>query len=182
VSDIPTVEPQSIVRGDTVTWKRSLSEYPAPTWVLRYEFRGPASFAIIASADGTDHLVAVAKASTANWNEGLYAWQSIVDNGVTRKTIWTGRLEILKDLAQPQAVFDPRTHAEIMIDHLQTELQRTETLMHEAHSIGARQVQRRRLTELRQLLLSYRADRARELRKDRVARGLPAGGRIKVTL
>src|SRR3990170_3975155 len=36
MADIPTIEPSEIVAGDTLKFKKSLSDYPATTWTLTY--------------------------------------------------------------------------------------------------------------------------------------------------
>lgn len=33
---VPTTEPESVVAGDTWTWKRLLADYPAGTYTLKY--------------------------------------------------------------------------------------------------------------------------------------------------
>ena len=34
----PTTEPASITAGDTLTWQKTLADYPATVWTLKYRF------------------------------------------------------------------------------------------------------------------------------------------------
>jgi hypothetical protein len=52
---VPTTEPASVVAGDTLTWKRTLADYPAGTWTLKYRLINSAGkFDITATAERTD--------------------------------------------------------------------------------------------------------------------------------
>ena len=68
--NIPTSEPESLVAGDTVTWQKTLSDYPASDgWVLSYRLINAAgNIDITSSASGDDHLVSVAATATAGWS------------------------------------------------------------------------------------------------------------------
>ena len=82
---IPTTEPSSIKAGMTVKWKRTLSDYPATLWTLTYVlFKAGTQIKFNASADGTDHSVTLAKATTAAYTAGNYTWQAYVDDGSER--------------------------------------------------------------------------------------------------
>jgi len=73
MSDIPTTEPLSFRAGDTVKWKKSLGDYPATSWTLKYFLVIQSDQKIItASADGTDHLVTITAAASAGYAVGRY--------------------------------------------------------------------------------------------------------------
>ena len=73
-AEIPSKEPEQFRAGDTIKWKRSLSDYKASeSWVLKYAFRGtPGVIDITSSASGDDHLVNEVAATTAAYSPGIY--------------------------------------------------------------------------------------------------------------
>jgi len=74
MSITPLTEPTSIIAGDTLSWQISLSDYPATSgWTLKYKAVCAAGyFAITSTASGADHVVSVAKATTAAYIPGIY--------------------------------------------------------------------------------------------------------------
>lgn len=98
---IPTTEPSSVTAGDTVTWLKSLADYPASSgWSLAYRLINAAGkIDITASASGADHLVSVAAATTANWLAGDYDYIATVTKAVERYTVGTGRITVDPNLA-----------------------------------------------------------------------------------
>lgn len=93
--------PQSLTAGDTWSWTDSLSDYPAPTWVLTYYFRGPQAFNVPATASGTDHASSVLATTTATYKAGDYDWFARVASGATVYSINSGRLAVAPNLALP---------------------------------------------------------------------------------
>ena len=73
-AEIPSKEPELFRAGDTIKWKRSLSDYKASeSWVLKNAFRGtPGVIDITSSASGDDHLVNEVAATTAAYSPGIY--------------------------------------------------------------------------------------------------------------
>ena len=67
-----TVEPKRITAGDSVTWTRSLSDYPASSgWVLSYALINAAGkISITATASGADHLISVSATTSVGWAAG----------------------------------------------------------------------------------------------------------------
>jgi len=72
--DIPDREPTRIRAGDTITWRKTLSEFPASLgWVLYYRLINTvAKQDITAAADGDAHLVTVTKAASAGYAAGQH--------------------------------------------------------------------------------------------------------------
>lgn len=122
--DIPTTEPARVRAGDTVTWRKSLADYPATAgWVLSYRLINAAGkIDIVATASGADHLVSVAKAATANYTAGDYTLLAWVDNGTERVTLDPGRLTVLPNLAAQTAGYDARSAAKKMLDAIDAAL------------------------------------------------------------
>jgi hypothetical protein len=123
--DIPDTEPARVRAGDTVTWRKTLADYPASDgWTLYYRFiNATAKVDITATADGEAHLVSVAKATTDDWVAGSYATVAWVANGTERVTVGQGRITIDPDLAAVAAAgYDSRSQARKMLDNIDAAL------------------------------------------------------------
>lgn len=81
--DIPSSEPTRMHAGATTQWTKSISDYPAPTYTLKYYLTGPADLTIAGAQYGTstDHLVSVSATQSAAWIFGKYTWQSYAEKG-----------------------------------------------------------------------------------------------------
>jgi hypothetical protein len=112
-----TIEPTRVTAGDTVTWLKSLSDYPATSgWVLSYTLiNGTAKITATTTASGADHLVSIAAATTAGWAAGTYTWQAVVTKAAERYTVGQGSIIVAPDLAAA-ATYDTRTSARKALD------------------------------------------------------------------
>lgn len=112
-----TIEPTRVTAGDTVTWLKSLSDYPATSgWVLSYTLiNGTAKITSTTTASGADHLVSIAAATTAVWAAGTYTWQAVVTKAAERYTVGQGAMVVAPDLAAA-ATYDTRTSARKALD------------------------------------------------------------------
>lgn len=110
-------EPTRVTAGDTVTWLKSLSDYPATSgWVLSYTLiNGTAKITATTTASGADHLVSIAAATTAAWAAGTYTWQAVVTKAAERYTVGQGTMVVAPDLAAA-ATYDTRTSARKALD------------------------------------------------------------------
>ncbi len=119
---IPTTEPAEVAAGETWTWKKSLDDYPASVWTLRYYLSdGTNRIEIVASADGDAYLVAVDAATTATKAAGNYRWVAQVSDGSDVYTVGAGAITVGANvsLAQP---FDARSFAEKLLDAVNSAL------------------------------------------------------------
>jgi hypothetical protein len=75
-------EPQELTAGDTVTWYRVVSDYPASDgWTLFYVLRGTQTIKLTAATWQTaNYVVTVPAATTADWKPGLYSIEAYVTN------------------------------------------------------------------------------------------------------
>lgn len=106
-----TKEPTEIQAGDSIAWTRSLLDFPASAgWVLKYAFRGPEAADFEAVASGDDHLLDLDSTKTA-LAPGEYTVQGYVAKGAERKTVFSGRVQVLPDLVATGAGYDPRSFA-----------------------------------------------------------------------
>ena len=122
---IPTTEPAQVRAGETLTFKRTLADYPCSTWNITYTFRwtGGTSITFTSSPSGLDHLISVPFSTTALWEPGFYDGVGIVSDGVTATSIWKGRLQVLPNLADSRTDFDARTQARRTLDNINAVLE-----------------------------------------------------------
>lgn len=123
--DIPDTEPAKVRAGDTITWRKSLADYPASDgWTLYYRLiSATAKFDITAAADGADHLVTVAKSTSATYTAGDYVLVAWVADGTERVSLGQGRITVLPDLAAVSAAgYDARSQAKKMLDAIDAAL------------------------------------------------------------
>ena len=115
-ADIPTVEPNKHQAGTTLLFKRALPDFPADTWTLTYELRSHinAPLTITATADGSNHSVNVAFATTVDWNAGEYLMTGYVTNGTQRHQVYQAKLEITAYSAT-EGTYEWRTYAVRML-------------------------------------------------------------------
>jgi hypothetical protein len=113
VADLLTREPDTITAGDTATWRRSYSPFPASVWTLTYclaKRGGPtdAPLTFSGTADGDEHLISVPRGTTATWPPGDYDGQGYVADGTQRFQVWRGTIKISPNFAAGQ-IEDTRT-------------------------------------------------------------------------
>jgi hypothetical protein len=179
---VPTTEPADFVAGDTLTWSRSLSDYPAGTWTLKYRLINAAGKVdITASASGTDHLVSVASATTAAYTAGVYAWLAWVEKTGERHTVGNGTITIKPNIAALNTL-DARSNAKKILDQLMAAYTTyTASNGHVAeYEIGDRRMKYRSAADIIEQIDRWKAIVAAETRAERIAAGLGAGNSIKV--
>lgn len=181
---IPTTEPAILQAGDTIKWRKALPDYPASAgWSLAYRLiNAAARIDITAAAEGDDHLVTVAAATSAAWAAGAYTWTAFVTNGSDRYTLGSGTITIRPDLAAMQAGFDARSTARKALDDLRTAL--AAWLSSNGHiqeyDIAGRRVKFASADDLRARIALAEREVAREDAAERLAAGIPAGRRVLV--
>jgi hypothetical protein len=117
VPDIPLTEPLQLRAGLTWTWKRSLTDFPSPTWVLAYQFKNATDhFELTAAQSGTssDHLVNSAFAATAAIVPGSYGWTASATSGVDRFEVGSGRITILPNTVNTGLLEERSTARQIL--------------------------------------------------------------------
>jgi hypothetical protein len=173
MADIPDTEPAQLRAGDTWKWTRSLSDYPAGTWTLKYRFKNAAGgFELVATASGTDHLISILAATTAAYAAGSYSWQAWVESGAEKYTVDSGVCEVQPDYraASAATALDDRTHAAKMLDAIEAWLESRDPGVAE-YEIAGRRMKYIPATELLKLRSRYRA----EVNAEEAARKLAAG-------
>jgi len=120
-----TSEPASIIAGDTISWKIALPDYPASSgWTLKYKAVCAAGYiAIVSTADGSDHVVSVAKATSAAYTPGTYTLVKYVESATEQVTLAELVLEVKPGIAAKTAAFDNRTHVKKVLDAIEAVLE-----------------------------------------------------------
>jgi hypothetical protein len=125
MSQISLAEPACVTAGDTLTWVKSLSDYPAAGgWVLKYRLINAANrYDIVSVASGEDHSVSVSATVTAGYAAGVYSVQGYVEGAVDQRfTVYQGQLVVLANLAAQVAGYDTRSPAKQALDALNAAL------------------------------------------------------------
>lgn len=112
--------PRQLRAGDTLSWRRRLSDYPASAgWVLKYTRVSAASASTFAAAaDGDEHAITVAAADSVSWPAGVASLVEFVEKGAVRITLAQIPVTILPDLAAATGGMDTRSHARRVLDNL----------------------------------------------------------------
>lgn len=110
--------------GDTWSWRVSLPDYPAPTWVLSYILYSPtAKLTLTATADGSAHLITVLPATSEDYVAGRYDWIASVASVDERYQVDAGAIDILPDLAAiTSGGYDGRSPARQILDAIDAAL------------------------------------------------------------
>ena len=185
--DAPSTEPKTIVAGDFLTWKRTdlSSVYSNSLYTLTYNARlegdGSTEIEITASADDDDYLVEVASAVTAAYAIGDYKWSAYItrDSDSERTTIDSGSFEVIADSAV--STTDPRSHAKIMLDEIQSLMEGRATADVSNYSIQGRALTKLSIQELREWRNYYNKEVIQEEQKERIKNGESTGNLIKAS-
>lgn len=177
--NIPTIEPASFTAGDTVQWKKSLSDYPASDgWTLKYALRGAGSIDLTASADGDDHLVTVTAAASAAYTAGTYKWMAYVEKSGERYTLAEGYLAINADLVTATSITDRVITLESQIDAINGFF--AKNYKYSSYSINGRSLSNYSVDDLFKLRDRLKRELNDLKAADRIARGLGTKKLIRV--
>lgn len=173
---IPTREPERLSAGDTWQWTRTFGDYPASTWTLNYflavEGAGANPITFEATADGDTFAITVAAATTAAYAAGSYQWTAYATDGSERRRVDEGRLEILANVATADDTYDPRSHAQKILDALEALILGRTTKDVNQYAIGGRQLTKMAPEELRTWRSFYQTEVRKEKQQDKLAKGM----------
>lgn len=178
---IPTSEPSQIRAGETLQFTKTLDDYSATDgWSITYSFRGNQATAIdfTSTADGKAHAVSVPFADTAGWLPGTYSGVGTVTDGTTKKTIWTGTLKVLPNLAALEAGTDTRTQARRTLDNINAVLEGRATSTILKSEIEGTNIERIPMTDLIKLKDRYEIIVKNEEAGEKLSQGLATGRTI----
>lgn len=116
MAEVPTSEPLSIRAGDSVTWRKTLADYPAGTWTLAYRLLSASEKVdLTVTPDGTDHVVTLTAAASSALPPGDHTLVGTVTSGSERATVYQGAVRVLANLAT-QSSHDGRSWAQTALD------------------------------------------------------------------
>lgn len=173
-----------MVVGDTWSFMVESSDYPASTWTLtlylvpRFASPTQSPIELTSAAEGEDHRFAVAAAVTAAYKPGMYSYQTRASDGTQKFTLdatqWGGEVELLPDPAAMVQGDDNRTQAQKALDDLKAALASyVATNGHvQEYEINGRRMRFRSVKEITDLTDFWQKERAAEIRRDAVARGM----------
>lgn len=182
----PTTEPLEIVVGDYIQWRRTDlgTDYPndeyTATYVARITGGGANEIQLTGTAYNDDYLFTVDSVTSADFVPGFYHWQLEIvrDSDSNRIVVDRGDFTAIVDLDVNQS--DPRSHAEIMLDKLESVLQGRADGDVLSYSIAGRSLTKMSPEELVSWRDYYKRELVMERRKERVRRGLPTGATMVV--
>lgn len=184
VNNAPSTEPLQFAIGDFVQWKREdiVGDYPTATHSAEYVARisgGGSEIKVTATETSTYYLFTISSADSASFTKGHYHWQLEVTetSSGNRIIIDTGTLDIEFDLDNN---IDPRSHAQIMIDKIESILQGKADADVASYSINGRSLTKMSFDDLIKARDYYRKEYAKELSIERAKQGDPTGATVLV--
>lgn len=184
-ADIPTSEPSELRAGDTWQWTRSIPDFPASIWTLKYRFKGAAGgFEIVSAASGDDYAVTVLAATSAGYAAGDYGWVSWVESGSDKFTVDSGTSAVLPDYRATSAAtaLDDRSHAAKVLAAIEAVIEGRASKDQDAYEIAGRSLKRTPIQDLLRLRQHYKAEVASEAAAEAIRRGTGSGRRIQFRL
>ena len=182
----PTVEPTEIVVGDFIQWRRTDigSDYPNTAYTMTYVARitggGNTEIQLTGTAYGADYLFTVSSATSTDFVAGYYHWQleAVRTSDSNRIVIDRGAFTAIADLDVNGA--DPRSHAQIMIQKIESLLQGKADADVANYSVAGRSLTKMSFAELQKARDDYKAEFNRETIAERIRKGQASGSTIKV--
>lgn len=180
----PNEVPKTIVIGDFVQFKLTeySSDYPnsshSMTFVGRSGQGANVEFTIAATNSGDDYLFTANSAATASYTAGLFHYQIEVleTSSSNRIVVDQGELDITVDL-DVNAV-DPRTHAEKMLQKIESVLENRADADVSSYSIAGRSLTKMSPEEL----LTWRDNYRREVKAYRKKLDVKHGRKTSATV
>lgn len=180
----PIIEPERIVVGDFIQWRRTDlgTDYPndayTATYVARITGGGSSEIQIVGTAYNSDYLFSASSSVSANFVAGFYHYQleMVRNSDSERIVIDRGTFTAVVDLDVNGT--DPRSHAEIMVDKIETVLQGRADADVLSYSINGRSLSKMPPNELVEWRDYYKREFLMEKRKERIRRKIASGATI----
>jgi hypothetical protein len=187
--DVPSIEPEQIIVGETVKWDVSLDDYPNDTWSLTYNFNHTTAannFNANAVAYGNDYRVTLTSAQTAVLTAGDYDWYMRVTDGsevyYVENEDGTHRTGLTTVYSNPQSASTTRTlsHYKTVLDRLKAAIEGQATASVLSYSVAGRSLEHYSAAELMDLRDRYQTLYNQELAKVRAQKGLSTYNKVQV--
>ena len=182
-----TTEPETIIVGDFIQWRKipEYADYPPSTYSMEYVARITAGGSTEIKLAGTDYdssawLFQVSSAVSADFVAGFYHWQleAVRNSDSERLVIERGTFTAVEDLDVNGA--DPRTHAEIMVDKIESVLENRADSDVDDYSIAGRSLTKMKVKDLLYWRDYYRTEVTKEKRQELIKRGKRVNSTVKV--
>ena len=188
-ANAPEGEPEEIVVGDFLQWKRSdiAQDYPTSSgytaeYVARITGGGSSEIKLPQAAGSTDnfYLFTVDSTTSAEFVVGKYHWQLEITqtSSGNRIVVDIGDFTAIPDMDNNQA--DPRIHAEIMLAKIESLLQGKADSDVSSYSIAGRSLTKLSFSELVEARDYYRREIVQHENHELVKRGKKNGSTIQV--
>jgi hypothetical protein len=181
----PTVEPDTITQGSLAQWvRKDLPEYPASAYRLHFNAIDSTRQNTITAQSANDgngnHLFSLSSTTTAAYAAGSYYWQVEIEQLSDSERVLDrrGTLEVRPDLAQSGV--EARSHAEIMLDKIESLLENRADKDVSNYSISGRSISKMTIAELLEWRGYYRSEVRQQRDKEARAQGKSSSSRIKV--
>jgi hypothetical protein len=182
----PTREPLEIVVGDFVQWRRTDigQDYPNDEYTANYVSRlsqgGASEIQALGTASGSDYIFTLDSSDSLAFSPGLYHWQLEISRNSdgNRIVLDRGSFTVLVDLDANNA--DPRSHAQIMVNKIESILEGKADADVSSYSIAGRSITKMTFVELISARDNYKRELTIERQSERIKRGRPSGATIKV--
>tara|TARA_Y100000004_G_scaffold109135_1_gene122389 strand:+ start:417 stop:1001 length:585 start_codon:yes stop_codon:yes gene_type:complete len=153
-ANAPEGEPQTIVIGDRVQWKRSdfIADYPSTDYTVRYIARisggGSNEITVTGTGQTSHYLFTIQSSDSDDFVEGHYYYQLEIERNSDneRITVDRGHFTVVPDLDVNNA--DPRSHAEIMLTKIESLLSGKADSDVSSYSIAGRSLNKLTFEEL----------------------------------
>jgi len=169
----PTVEPQSLIAGDTLQFDRNFDNFsPVDGWALSYSLTlvGKAPINItggVITSTGSTWNINVPGSTTAGWAAGKYKWLAYVKGSGTfageRFIVAEGVIEIKPNPETADATTDYRSDAKKNLDAIDAVLANRVTADVASYKINGRELVKMRHSDLLELrgyfFQRYKAER-----------------------
>ena len=180
-----SLEPNIIVIGDRVTWRKSNlnTDYPTATHTAKYISRIAGSsnneFTITGTAENNDFLFTITSAASASFTIGDYHWQLEItrNSDSERVIIQRGTWSLVSDLDNN---LDPRSHAETMLDKIESLLEGKADGDVSSYSIAGRSLTKLSPDELVQWREYYQREVVNQRRIKAIRNGKATSASVKV--
>lgn len=179
-------QPETIVIGDYLLWKRSdlVDDYPVASHSMEYVARitggGTTEIKVAATTGTGTYVFEVTSATSATYTAGFYHWQleATETSSGNRVVLERGTFTAVEDLDINGA--DPRSHAEIMIAKIESILQGKADADVSSYSINGRSLTKMSFQDLIDARNFYRQEHQKELQKERADAGENTGSTVLV--
>lgn len=124
---IPTTEPTTFRRGETVKWTKSFAGYAPADWTLTYYIVTQKDRKQVIATDNGDgsFLVTIAKADSAQFMCGGWKYQAVVDDGSEAFVVGEGAITVAEGFSEITNGHETRSAAARILAELETLIENT---------------------------------------------------------